>query len=111
MGVECTRPWRPLTDAGLARVAGHMGVYQIADDAGRLLYVGYAGGRSLHGLRGELLRWQARPQGATQYRLEITTAYLTRWLELLMAHRARHGGLPPNNPDSDARRLGRLSLA
>jgi hypothetical protein len=109
LSIAMTKPWQPLTPQGMARVAGHMGVYQLADAHGAVQYIGQADGRSLHGLRGELLRWLDAPGAITQYRIEITTAYTTRWLELLMAHVARHGRLPPSNPDTDARRLGRLS--
>lgn len=124
MGIAMSKPWQPLTLAGIERVAGHMGVYQLAGDDGAVHYIGCAGARSLHGLRGELLRWlgpsqgggRASPEGdagasvaLSQYRIEITTAYTTRWLELLMEHVARHGVLPPGNPSTDARRLGRLS--
>ena len=104
-----SKRWAALTADGLAPVAGHMGVYQLADAAGQVRYIGYAGGRSLHGLRGELLRWLAAPGACTQYRVEVNTAYLTRWLELLMEHRARTGVLPADNPAEDGLRLGRLS--
>ncbi len=109
MGIAMSRRWALLSAEGLAPVTGHMGVYQLGDAAGEVLYIGYAGGRSLHGLRGELLRWQATPGRHTHYRIEVNTAYLTRWLELLMEHRARVGALPVNNPTEDNNRLGRLS--
>ena len=109
MGIAMSKRWTALSAEGLAPVAGHMGVYQLADAAGGVLYIGYAGGRSLHGLRGELLRWQATPGAHTHYRVEVNTAYLTRWMELLMEHRARLGSLPVGNPPEDAARLGRLS--
>ena len=106
-----TKPWQALPLVGLERVGGHMGVYQLGNAQGDVLYIGYAGGRSLHGLRGELLRWQNAPGSVTHYRLEVNTAYLTRWLELLMVYRARNRTLPPLNPAADAARLGRLSPA
>ena len=109
MSIAMTKPWQPLTLQRMARVAGHMGVYQLADARGTVQYIGQAGARSLHGLRGELLGWLDAPGVNTQYRIEITTAYTTRWLELLLEHGARHGRLPPANPETDARRLGRLS--
>jgi len=41
-------------------------------------------------------------------RYEVNTAYLTRYQELLMTHRADHGALPPGNAEEKLR-LGRLS--
>lgn len=110
MGVESNKAWRPLDRAGIAVVAGHMGVFELADAAGVVQYIGCASGRSRFGLRGELDGWLARTDCPVQYRTEVTTAYLTRWLELLMAHQARHGRLPALNPASDGQRLGRLSV-
>jgi hypothetical protein len=83
-----------------------MGVFQLADDAGSVIYVGFAGGRSRFGLRGEI-RSAADRLDACQYRYEVTTAYLTRYQELLMAHRAVTGELPVGNEPMP--RLGRLS--
>jgi hypothetical protein len=87
-----------------------MGVFELADAHGRVLLVGYAGGRSRFGLRGEIEDALGRYPAAMAFRLEVTTAYLTRYQELLMAHVADHGSLPIHNID-DPRRLGRLSPA
>ena len=112
MAVRMTKPWQPLSASGIAVLAGHMGVYELANAAGEVLLIGCADARSRFGLRGELVRLVASPPtGAAQYRVEITTAYLTRWQELMMVHAADHGTLPPLNPAADAARLGRLSPA
>jgi hypothetical protein len=96
------------SDARLAAaLPGHMGVYELADDAGRVIYIGCAGGRSRFGLRGEVQDALARIDGASRFRIEITTAYLTRHRELLMRHQAVHGGLPAANEPVPG--LGRLS--
>lgn len=102
-----TRPggWSEARQAGA--LPGHMGVYELADDAGRVLYIGCAGGRSRFGLRGEVCDALARIEGASRFRVEITTAYLTRHRELLMRHRAAHGALPAANAPVPG--LGRLS--
>ena len=42
------------------------------------------------------------------FRFEVTTAYLSRYRELLMAHVADHGAIPSGNTTSDLQ-LGRLS--
>ena len=56
------------------------------------MLIGFAGGRSVFGLRGELARGcsKAERDGAS-FRYEITTAYLSRYRELLMVHVADHG--------------------
>lgn len=99
------KPWRPFEN--LDALPGHMGVYEIGDDDGVVLFVGYAGGRSLFGLRGEIQAAVERIPGASRFRYEVTTAYLTRYQELLMAHRAHSGHLPRDN--ADVAGLGRLS--
>ncbi|MBD3647945.1 MAG: hypothetical protein HUJ31_10960 [Pseudomonadales bacterium] len=108
MSIRLEKPWIPLTADNVEQVAGHMGVYQLGSANGEVVFVGMAGGRSLFGLRGEL---QARlgSTSATQFRYEVNTAYLTRYRELLMIHRADFGSLPAENSEEDARGLGRLS--
>src|SRR6056297_2329150 len=95
--IRMNKPWRPLTPAEADKVAGNLGVYQLANDAGEILYIGVAGGKSLFGLRGEIQE-QAKspPEGATQFRLEVNTSYRTRHRELLMAYQHdNEGRLPP----------------
>lgn len=105
MGVRLDKPWRDCGD--LQTLPGHMGVFELADSNGSVLLVGYAGGRSSFGLRGEIRAAVAAQPDAAGYRYEVTTAYLTRYQELLMAHRAIEGALPPGNRDVTG--LGRLS--
>jgi hypothetical protein len=105
MAVSLHKPWRPC--AALNALPGHMGVFELADADGAVIYVGYAGGRSRFGLRGEIEAAVARMDGCSGYRYEITTAYLTRYQELLMAHQAARGSLPRGNAPVPG--LGRLS--
>lgn len=105
MAVHLDKPW--LACADLDSLPGHMGVYELGDEDGNVILVGYAGGRSLFGLRGEIKAAVERFGTATHYRYEVTTAYLTRYQELLMAHRARSGAFPPGNGNVPG--LGRLS--
>lgn len=110
MAVRMTKPWRPLTTEQAKRLSGNLGVYQLANDAGDVLYIGAATGLSRYGLRGEVMaKAEAPPDGATQFRIEVNTAYRTRHGELLAAHIFDHGALPAANTDVDASRLGRLS--
>ncbi len=105
MGIRLSKPWLPLDAA--SRLSGQLGVYQLGDDAGDVLLIAYAGGRSRFGLRGEVENARERVPAATQYRVEITTAYLTRYQELLMLHQADYGTLPTHNDPVPG--LGRLS--
>ncbi len=74
MSVRLTKPWLS-NEQALAKVRGQMGVYQLADVDGEVIYMSYAGGRSLGGLRGEITRSLAEQAHACQVRYEITTSY------------------------------------
>jgi hypothetical protein len=107
--VRLTKEWQELDPASVGRLGGHTGVYQLAGPDGEPFLIGYAGGRSAFGLRGELERHlHERRHQRTLFRCEVTTAYWSRYRELLMAHVHDHGRLPSANSD-DPRRLGRLS--
>jgi len=109
MAVRLDKPWIPLTDANVAALAGHLGVYQLADAAGDIVYIGVADARTLFGLRGELTAMRDDPPAeASQFRVEVTMAYRTRHLELLQVYLHDHGGLPVANTDIDQASLGRL---
>jgi hypothetical protein len=108
MGVRLEKPWRELTAANVAALAGELGVYQLADAECRVLRIGYAGGRTLFGLRSELAAALAASEAA-KFRTEVTAGYMSRYDELLMVHVADHGALPPGNAADARRRLGRLT--
>ena len=91
------KPWRPLTAEEIARLPGQLGVYQVADAAGVLLFIGQAGARAPFGMRSELQRELAERGPGHQFRIEVNQQYRTRWFELLMVHQADHGRLPPDN--------------
>ena len=106
-GVRMQGSWRALDLGQVATLGAQLGVYQLADSQGVVTLIGYAGGRSRYGLRGELGAHVGRPD-ATGFRVEATSAYLSRYRELLMVHLADHGSLPAGN-DEDPARIGRLS--
>jgi hypothetical protein len=112
MSIRMTKPWRQLDREAVYRLPGQLGVYELANASGEIVAVGYAGGRSLFGLRGVLEDVLcAPPDGATQFRVEVTMQYLTRYRELLMVHVADHGTLPLANQQDPPVGLGRLSPA
>jgi hypothetical protein len=108
MGVRLEKPWRDLTAPNVAGLAGELGVYQLGDAEGRILRIGYAGGRTLFGLRSELQAALSAGEAA-RFRTEVTAQYLSRYEELLMVHKADFGALPAGNGADARRRLGRLS--
>ncbi|MFI4936457.1 MAG: hypothetical protein ACHP7N_17755 [Caulobacterales bacterium] len=108
MGVRLEKPWRELTAANVASLAAELGVYQLGDAQGRVLRIGYAGGRTLFGLRSELEAALAAAEAAN-FRTEVNAQYLSRYEELLMVHKADFGELPAGNGADARRRLGRLS--
>ena len=108
MGVRLDKPWRPLERSTVAGVAAELGVYELADVDARVVRIGYAGGRTLFGLRSELEAALAAGEAAF-FRTEVNAQYLSRLEELLMVHKADHGALPPGNAADAGRRLGRLT--
>jgi hypothetical protein len=104
------KPWRPLSAEETARLPGQLGVYQVADAAGAVLYIGQAGARAPFGLRSELQRELQNRGAGHQFRVEVNMQYRSRWFELLMVYKADHGDLPPDNA-SNPPPLGRLSPA
>ena len=109
MAVRINKPWRDLTAKNLRAVAGHLGVYQLADARDEIVYIGVADARSLFGLKGELAKaLENPPNDAVKFRVEVNMSYRTRHAELLGAYQHDFGQLPRANIDIDRRTLGRL---
>jgi len=107
MAVRLTKPWLTIAEA-LGVLHGHLGVFQLADANGDVIYIGYAGGKSRFGIRAEVAEAAESVPGAVSVRYEITTAYLSRFRELMMVHIADFGVPPVANPPIN---LGKLSPA
>jgi hypothetical protein len=105
VAVRLTKAWVPV-DEILNRLKGNLGVFQLADAQQHIIFIGFAGGKSQYGLKGEVSATLANIPDCRFVRCEVTTAYHTRYRELLMAHVADHGALPIHNPPI---KLGRLS--
>ena len=109
MAVRMSKAWRPLNAEQVGGLPGHLGVYQLADKGGNIVFIGCADARTKFGLREELENAvNAPPAEATAFRIESTMAYRTRHTELLQAYVHDHGGLPHGNDDIDISRLGVL---
>lgn len=107
MSVRLDKPWRTIDASSLGSLPGQLGVFELGDEDGRVLLIGCADARSLFGLRSAVAAASEGCADASRFRVEVTSAYRTRYLELLMVHRADHGRLPPHNDASLS--LGRLS--
>lgn len=108
MKLQLDKPWIALTPENVARLSGQLGVYQLAGPAGPVVYIGFAGGKSLFGLRGEVGKHLGDPAKAS-FRIEVNQQYQTRWRELLMLHQRDHGDVPALNASEGLPTLGRLS--
>tara|TARA_R110001606_G_scaffold79257_1_gene183092 strand:- start:6068 stop:6424 length:357 start_codon:yes stop_codon:yes gene_type:complete len=106
-GLLLQKPFLPLVEDEVARVSGATGVFEIADANGETLYIGWAGGRSLFGMRGELAVW-LKVENADQFRTESNQQYMSRWNELMMAHKVVTGAFPGLNQSEETVGLGRL---
>ena len=109
MRLRLDKPWRELTAETAKALPGQLGVYQVADGQGTVLYIGQAGARSPFGLRSELQREFTERGEGCQFRVEVNQQYRTRWFELLMVYQADHGSLPVDNAKNPPPNLGRLS--
>lgn len=108
MSIQLNKPWRELNEANVSQLSGQLGVFQLANREQETIYIGFAGARSLFGLRGEL---QQYVDAADYFRIEVNTAYRTRWRELMMIHFAQHGDYPSMNAPEETAGLGSLSIA
>jgi hypothetical protein len=102
--VPIAKPWLACNDLDTSRVPGTVGVYELGDADGRVIFVGYAGGRSRFGLRGAIGNHRSGEESnpviserISKVRFEVTTTYLTRYLELLAQFLAEFGTLPEAN--------------
>jgi hypothetical protein len=114
------KPWETFDPAAAREIPPVTGVYELGDEEGNVLYIGYAGGREPFGIRGRIERHFSREEGnavvgerARRYRYEVNAQYLTRHIELLTRHRDEHGRLPEGNeaPGEVVPRLGRFGTA
>ena len=109
MGIRLEKPWEHLNSEAIAALPGQLGVYQVADEEGNVLSVGYAGAKHLFGIRSALEEeLSLHKDTAKFFRCEFTSNYRSRWDELLMLHLHDNGELPPHQRDEESR-AGRLS--
>ena len=74
MAISLEKPW--ISSDRLNEVlAGHMGVFQLANDNDQTIFIGFAGGKSPGGLKHEVAEMLATFPDAESFRYEITTSY------------------------------------
>jgi len=104
----------PEGDAGpFADVPGTLGVYEICDEAGAVIYIGKADPRIPFGLKQAIRQqFEAGRHGgrARGFRYELTSNYYSRWIDLLTRFNEDYGRIPDGNvPEADTMpRLGRF---
>ncbi len=109
MSLRLHKPWIELSSVVTDDLPAQLGVFQLGDPAGDVIYIGYGGGNETFGLRTAIEREVARiGPDATRVRWELTHGYLSRWEELMMVHRFDHDR-PPAASHADAIPTGRLS--
>jgi hypothetical protein len=102
------KPWQPLERTRVERVPATVGVYELGDEEGRVVYIGAAGAREPFGLRGRLLRHlnpgseinRVIRERARLFRYEVNVQYTTRWIELLKRFLSECGRLPVGNAEA-----------
>lgn len=93
--------WTDYNNESEPKLPATLGVYELGDADGNIVYIGLAGAKSRFGLRGEIVTrvGQGDVLGIrpVKYRYEINMAYMTRFVELLEKHVDSFGVLPPGN--------------
>lgn len=110
MSAGMTKPWLDATEKVLAHVPVQTGVYEIRR-GDEVLDIAYAGSRENFGLRSAIGRAVGEwPDDSVQIRYEQHVQYQSRYLEVVLNHKAHHGGelpFPVANREPHVR--GRLS--
>jgi hypothetical protein len=108
MSVRMDKAWVDMTEENVVRLPGCTGVYQIADADGNILDIGYAGGRSLFGLRSALADQLAALGAGRKFRYEVTAQYMSRFHELVNIAFTDNGELPALLARRGVRATGRI---
>ena len=112
MSALITKPWLAVTAETLAAIPPTTGVFELRLSDGDVVDIGYAGGRELFGLRSSITAaTKNADRSALQMRYETHVQYLSRYVELVLAHRATHNGTVPEIVDRRPIAVrGRLSI-
>lgn len=97
MSVGMQGPWTLATVAALNKVPEATGVYEIRSRCdGNIVDIDFAGARETFGLRSALASAVGTAvDGSLEFRFEQHVLYMTRFLEVVLEFRSRHGGVGP----------------
>lgn len=96
MTIRMRGPWILATVEGLAGVSENTGVYEIRERDGDTIDIDYAGAREPFGLRSALASAiGADGDDSLEFRCETHVLYMTRFIEVVLEFRSRHGGAGP----------------
>lgn len=111
MSIFMTKPWQTSSADELAVAPVQTGVYEIGDADGTVIDIGFAGATEPFGLRSKLeaLANEYAIDGM-QFRYEINVQYISRYTELVLAHRSRFGELPAKVAERGEEFRGRLAI-
>ena len=110
MSIRLEKPFQILNEENIEPIQAQLGVYQLAEPNGYVIYIGYAGGRSLFGLNSELKKeLELRAGKETLFRYEVNMQYITRYEELLMLHKSDFGELPERVVQEHPHKVGTLN--
>ena len=105
---EIQRGWESYDPAKYREYSGSYGLYELADENYDVIYVGYAGGHAIYGLRGKIAdhfspneRNPVIRERARYFRYEVNNMYLSRLVEVLGRYQEQRGKLPDGNVASD----------
>lgn len=97
--------WRPLANLPSRRGRdAQPGVYEIADEEKRTIYLGQSARDVPNRIRQHLARAGCVAERAAYWRMAYSRVPQAHEAELLAVHRARHGALPPCNEATPLRR-------
>jgi hypothetical protein len=107
------KPWIAATPEAIAEAPVSTGVYELRDEAGEVLDIAYAGTREPFGLSSGIAAAVAEIGRADLwFRFEQHVQYQSRYVELVLNHRALHDGQEPARVAArPIHVVGRISLA
>ncbi|MBV6760367.1 DUF7508 domain-containing protein [Rhodococcus opacus] len=111
MSIFMTKPWLKSSADELRTVPVSTGVYEIADADGTVVDIGFAGALEPFGLRSKLTTLSGEYSiDGMQFRYELHVQYQSRYTELVLSHRSRHGALPAKVVERGEEFHGHLSI-
>lgn len=108
MSIEIGKPWLRATPAELAAAPVGTGIYEVRDASGITIDIGYAGAREPFGLRSVLTAIADAAEERIEFRYESHVQYMSRYVELVLDYKNRHGSVPSAVADRDTHADGHI---